>query len=67
MVEMDGDESSSPSEFSRAAPKSGKRKKPKRRRASLKIQKVKNSETKNIPKNYGKQIIKFIQTHKDMA
>ena len=31
----------------------------KKKKIGKKNQKAKNSETKNIPKNYGKQIIKF--------
>jgi hypothetical protein len=47
----------------------GRRRKNKKRKSLFKNKnsQINTCETKNIPKNYGKQIIKFIKTEKELT
>ena len=54
-----GESSASSQPAVQAKKKPGKPKNKRKRKQRKGVKKMKNSETKNIPKNYGKQIIKF--------
>lgn len=47
--------------------KSGKKKNIRKRKSKNQTLSDKNSESKNIPKNYGKQIIKFIKENEKLV